>query len=143
MTTDNEGARGRAGELRILLVEDHEATAGVMARLLEAMGYSVTVAPNIEVAKRLAETIPFDLLLSDIGLPDGTGHDLLRHIRLRRGDLPAIAVSGYGMEDDVRQSTEAGFIEHLVKPVDLAKLRGAIGRALAADQSASSPPPPA
>jgi signal transduction histidine kinase/ActR/RegA family two-component response regulator len=137
-------ARG-GGDLRILLVEDHEATAGVMARLLAAMGYAATVAPNIEVAKRLAETIPFDLLLSDIGLPDGTGHDLLRHIRLRRGDLPAIAVSGYGMEEDVRQSSEAGFAEHLVKPVDLAKLRGAIGRVLsgAGGQSASASPPPA
>jgi CheY-like chemotaxis protein len=95
------------------------------------------------MAKRLAETIPFDLLLSDIGLPDGTGHDLLRHIRVRRGNLPAIAVSGYGMEEDVRQSSEAGFAEHLVKPVDLAKLRGAIGRVLGADQPASSAPPPA
>jgi signal transduction histidine kinase/ActR/RegA family two-component response regulator len=136
-----EAARGRSGELRILLVEDHEATAGVMGRLLEAMGYSVTVAPNIELAKRLAETIPFELLLSDIGLPDGTGHDLLRHIRVRRGNLPAIAVSGYGMEEDVRQSSEAGFAEHLVKPVDLAKLRGAIGRVLGASQTASSPSP--
>jgi signal transduction histidine kinase/CheY-like chemotaxis protein len=136
-------ARGRSGgELRILLVEDHEATAGVMVRLLEAMGYSVTVAPNIELAKRLAETIPFGLLLSDIGLPDGTGHDLLRHIRLRHGNLPAIAVSGYGMEEDVRQSSEAGFAEHLVKPVDLAKLRGAIGRVLGADQTASAASPP-
>jgi signal transduction histidine kinase/ActR/RegA family two-component response regulator len=142
--TDGDVSRVRGGDLRILLVEDHEATAGVMARLLEAMGYSVTVAPNIEVAKRLAETIPFDLLLSDIGLPDGTGHDLLRHIRLRRGDLPAIAVSGYGMEEDVRQSNEAGFAEHLVKPVDLAKLRGAIGRVLGGGgQSTSASPPPA
>jgi signal transduction histidine kinase/ActR/RegA family two-component response regulator len=136
--SDGDPTRGsHGGELRILLVEDHEATAGVMARLLEAMGCSVTVAPNIEVAKRMAETIPFDLLLSDIGLPDGTGHDLLRHIRLRRDDLPAIAVSGYGMEEDVRQSSEAGFAEHLVKPVDLVKLRGAIGRVLGAGQSGS------
>jgi signal transduction histidine kinase len=122
--------RGRAG-LRILLVEDHEATATVMARLLRALTYAVTVAPNLETAKRLAEQQPFDLLVSDIGLPDGSGLDLVRHVLTRR-PIPALAVSGYGMEEDIQASREAGFKEHLVKPIDLAKLRAAIERVLVA-----------
>ena len=85
----------------------------------------------------------FDVLVSDLGLPDGTGYDLMKQIR-HRPEIKGIALSGYGMEEDVRQSSEAGFAEHLVKPVDLAKLRGAIDRALDAHQvEASAAPPPA
>ena len=124
------GDDGRAG-LRILLVEDHAATASVMARLLRTLAYAVTVAPDVQTAKRLAEHEPFDLLVSDIGLPDGTGLDLVRHVHTRR-PIPALAVSGYGMEDDIRASRDAGFQEHLVKPIDLAKLRAAIERVLLA-----------
>jgi CheY-like chemotaxis protein len=123
-------ADGGGNRRHILLVEDHEATAGVMARLLRALAYTVTVAPDVSTAKRLAEQHAFDLLVSDIGLPDGTGMDVARHVRAR-GPMPALAVSGFGMEEDIRASREAGFNEHLVKPVDLAKLQVAIERALA------------
>ena len=122
-------ANGQAGA-RILLVEDHEATAQVMGRLLRALRYEVTTARDVATAKRYAATQPFDLIVSDIGLPDGTGLELIRHIRDQR-PIPALAVSGYGMEDDIRSSREAGFSEHLVKPIDLGKLRGAIDRVLA------------
>jgi CheY-like chemotaxis protein len=71
------------------------------------------------------------LVISDLGLPDGTGLDVMKHIRGRYG-VPAIAVSGYGMEEDVRLSKEAGFVEHLVKPVDLPKLQAAIQRVVKA-----------
>jgi signal transduction histidine kinase len=127
---DDPDANGHPAPRRhILLVEDHEATATVMAKLLRALGYTVTVACDVASAKRFAEEQSFDLLVSDIGLPDGSGHDVARHIRARR-PVPALAVSGFGMEDDVRASREAGFNEHLVKPVDLTKLQGAIERAL-------------
>ena len=125
---------GRTGA-RILLVEDHEATAQVMAKLLQALRYEVTTAATLESAKRLAAAHPFDLIVSDIGLPDGTGLDLIRHVRTHR-PVPALAVSGYGMEEDLRSSIEAGFSEHLVKPVDLNKLRGAIQRVLAESRKA-------
>ena len=125
----HDGNGHHAPRRHILLVEDHEATASVMARLLRALNYTVTVAPDVATAKRLGEQQPFDLLVSDIGLPDGTGLDVARHLRANRA-IPALAVSGFGMEDDIRASREAGFNEHLVKPVDLGKLQGAIERAL-------------
>ena len=59
-------------------------------------------------------------LLSDLGLPDGSGLDLIREIRARCGpEVKAICLSGYGMEEDMRQSREAGFLAHLTKPVSL------------------------
>ena len=66
-------------------------------------------------------------MISDLGLPDGTGHELMRAIR-ERHDIRGIALSGYGMEDDLRRSEEAGFAEHLTKPVDLTRLEAAIRR---------------
>ena len=77
-----------------------------------------------------AESRPFDVVVSDLGLPDGSGHDLMRRLRERR-PVAGIAMSGYGTEDDIRRSREAGFAEHLVKPVDLAHLRAAILRTAA------------
>ncbi len=117
--------------LNILLVEDHEMTARVMCKLLGKLGYSVTLAADVETAKRAVDGARFDLVISDLGLPDGTGLDVMKHIRGRYG-VPAIAVSGYGMEEDVRLSKEAGFVEHLVKPVDLPKLQAAIQRVVKA-----------
>ena len=66
-------------------------------------------------------TEEYDLVVSDIGLPDGTGLDLMRSIRLLH-DVPGIALTGYGMEDDIRKSREAGFTAHPTKPLDFAKL---------------------
>lgn len=68
--------------------------------------------------------------MSDLGLPDGTGFDLMRELRDRHG-LKGIAVSGFGMEEDLRRSRESGFLEHLIKPVDIDKLRAALARAAA------------
>jgi CheY-like chemotaxis protein len=85
-------------------------------------------AENMMDALRIAEREPFDLLLSDIGLPDGTGHELVKRIREKR-DVMAIAVSGFGMEEDVRRSRDAGFFDHLTKPVSLDRLQQAIDEA--------------
>ena len=74
---------------------------------------------------------PFDLLLSDLDLPDGDGMNLMRELSAR-GPIPGIAVSGFGAEEDRRQSREAGFVEHLTKPVDMGSLDAAIKRAIAA-----------
>ncbi|HSF41620.1 MAG TPA: ATP-binding protein, partial [Thermoanaerobaculia bacterium] len=114
--------------LRLLLVEDHEPTLEVMTALLEAAGHHVKAARDLASARRLAAEGDFDLLVSDLGLPDGSGLDLMRELRERYG-LRGIAVSGYGMEEDLRRSREAGFAEHLIKPVDPAKLKAAICRA--------------
>jgi PAS domain S-box-containing protein len=109
----------------ILLVDDHRDTALALRRLLVRQGYDVVVAETLHGALRLAATRDFNLLISDIGLPDGTGFDLLKQIRQRQ-QINAIALSGFGMEDDVRKSREAGFADHLVKPIDLDRLQAAI-----------------
>jgi PAS domain S-box-containing protein len=111
--------------LRILLVDDHRDTALTLRRLLVRQGYDVIVAETLHGALRLAAARNFNLLISDIGLPDGTGFDLLRQIRERQ-PIDAIALSGFGMEDDLRKSREAGFSDHLIKPINLDRLQAAI-----------------
>ncbi|HSU84076.1 MAG TPA: PAS domain S-box protein [Thermoanaerobaculia bacterium] len=114
--------------LRILLVEDHEDTARAMADLLGLMGHEVTLAGSVATALAAAEEVRgggIDLVVSDLGLPDGSGQDLMREL-IRLYGWKGIALSGYGMEEDVRRSREAGFARHLTKPVDLDTLRAAI-----------------
>ncbi len=117
--------------LRLLLVEDNEPTLLVMADLLELAGHDVKPAATVRAARELAASHTFDLVVSDLGLPDGSGFELMRELRERYG-LQGIAVSGFGMEEDLRRSREAGFREHLVKPVDIDKLKAAIARAASA-----------
>jgi two-component system CheB/CheR fusion protein len=107
--------------VRLLLVEDHEDTNRSLTRLLRRRGYEVYPAYNVRSALDIAASKQFEVLVSDIGLPDGSGLDLLKMLR-SNGEIFGIALSGYGMEDDIRKSGEAGFSHHLVKPVDLNKL---------------------
>ena len=116
----------RAGKpLRILLVEDHDPTSRVLSLLLRQMNHQVTAAPTVADALRQAEKSQFDLLISDLGLPDGTGLDLMRQLR-EKYRITGIALSGYGMDQDIADSREAGFVEHLIKPVDLPRLKSVI-----------------
>lgn len=117
-------------QLRLLLVEDHADTARALSLLLGRAGYDVITASDVAGAAAAAEREPFDLLISDLGLPDGNGHDVIRRVRAHR-IVPAIAMSGYGMDEDVRRSREAGFTEHLVKPIDVPQLITAIRRVTA------------
>jgi CheY-like chemotaxis protein len=109
-------AAGPAAPRRILLVEDHEPTREALARLLRRRKFEVVVAASVAEARILADGQHFDLLISDIGLPDGNGYDLMAQLRDREG-LKGIALTGYGMEEDVARSREAGFFAHLTKPV--------------------------
>src|SRR5262249_9676272 len=93
------------GERRILLVEDNRDNAVAIAELLRAHGYRVEVADSVAAGLRAAQK-GFDILVSDIGLPDGTGRDLVRQLVTKR-HVPAIALTGYGTDDDVRINTEA------------------------------------
>jgi PAS domain S-box-containing protein len=115
-------ADSRVTALHILLVEDHKDTRACLQRLLENSGHRVTSAGTAQAALDLAETIRADLLISDLGLPDLTGHELMRRLRTRH-DLPGIALSGYGMENDVMASRQAGFTHHLTKPVSFDRLK--------------------
>ena len=110
---------------RILLVEDDRATLKVMTRLLGKAPYVVKTANTFASALAIATSEDFDLIISDIGLPDGSGLELMRQIRDRYA-ARGIALSGYGMEEDIRRSREAGFLAHLTKPVDFQKLQVAI-----------------
>ena len=111
--------------LKLLIVEDEPATLRLMARLLRGLGHEVTTADTIASALA-AEADGFDLIVSDIGLPDGSGLDLMRQIVTRRGPVPSIALTGYGMEDDIQKSRDAGFTAHLTKPIDFTKLEAMI-----------------
>ena len=110
---------------RVLLVDDHHDTCIGMKRMLERHGYEITVAHTAEQAVEKVCTKEFDLLISDIGLPDRSGYDLMREVRLNN-DLPGIALSGFGSEQDVNQAREAGFAEHLTKPVSFERLEKTI-----------------
>jgi two-component system CheB/CheR fusion protein len=116
--------------LHILLVEDHPDTAEAMAELLRAVGHQVETAGSVAQALATAAngTGGFDLVVSDLGLPDGSGLDLMRELSARYG-WKGIALSGYGMEEDVRQSLEAGFQTHLTKPINVQALKAAIRQA--------------
>lgn len=123
-------ANGQAAKqvLQILLVEDHEHTRQVLAHLLQRSGHRVQCASNVEEALDIADSAAhrFDILISDLGLPDGSGLDLMQQLRNRGHTLPGIALSGYGMEEDHLRTREAGFACHLVKPVKFEQLTQAL-----------------
>ena len=107
--------------MRILLVEDHEDTNRSLTRLLRRRGYQVQSATSLQTALELSARDEFDVLISDLGLPDGSGIDLMQQLNSNR-PIFGIALTGFGMEEDVRKSRDAGFKHHLVKPIDLTKL---------------------
>ncbi len=114
---DRSAARTVPGAAkRILLVEDHGPTRSALVVILNRRGYHVTGVGSGEEAIAEAALHPFDLILSDIGLPDMDGYAMMRQLKERHG-LSGIALTGYGMESDVAQSVEAGFVAHLTKPV--------------------------
>jgi CheY-like chemotaxis protein len=112
---------------RVLLVEDHIDTLRAARALLAELACEVVAVSSVREALSAARTQRFDLVLSDLGLPDGNGLELMAHLRERYG-LSGIAVTGYGMEEDVRRSRSVGFVDHLVKPITLDRLESAIDR---------------
>ncbi|MDQ3198253.1 MAG: response regulator, partial [Verrucomicrobiota bacterium] len=111
--------------LRLLVVEDHEATLAVLTRLLTRSGHHLTSATSVRDGLAAAKMEPFDAVISDLGLPDGTGFELMEKLRAAHG-LRGIALSGYGMDEDLRRSQAAGFGAHLTKPIDFAQLERAL-----------------
>jgi CheY-like chemotaxis protein len=103
-----------------------------MQKLLRRLGYVVTTADGVESALRIAAHEAFDLLVSDLGLQDGTGYELLQRLQRTGRQMPSIAVSGYGMKEDVARSRSAGFAAHLTKPISSQLLQATIERLLAA-----------
>lgn len=118
-----EGAQAQ----RILLVDDHADTLRILSCLLKKWGYTVTSADCVQSALDVAGKERFDLLISDLGLPDGSGWDIMRRLKELYG-LHGIAVSGFGSDEDIRNSRQAGFEEHLIKPLNFQTLRTAVHR---------------
>ncbi len=128
-------AQAEPARLRLLLVEDHESTLQVLQRLLTRAGHQVVAAATVADALAAAAAGEFDLVVSDLGLPDGTGNELMDQLRARYG-LRGIALSGYGMQEDVERSRAAGFAIHLTKPVDFSQLQRAVQTIFDGDASA-------
>src|SRR5436190_9064688 len=124
--------------MRILLVEDHEDTNRSLTRLLRRRGHYVQSASTVQSALDLSKKEEFDVLISDLGLPDGSGIDLMQTLNSGR-PLLGIALTGFGMEGDIRKSHDAGFKHHLVKPIDLNKLDLLIQEGTAALPGKSAP----
>jgi CheY-like chemotaxis protein len=109
---------------RVLLVEDHTDTRNALSRLLASFGCVVTAAASVREAVEASERQTFDLLLSDIGLPDGSGIDVMKH--MARFKVTGIALSGFGQDEDLQRSREAGFATHLTKPINFRTLEDVI-----------------
>jgi two-component system, chemotaxis family, CheB/CheR fusion protein len=112
--------------LQILLIEDDRATNDTLARLLRKAGHDVSAAKNGTVAGEMLALQRFDLIISDIGLPDTNGWDLIQRLRKQQPDLRAIALTGYGYPNDMKRSTQVGFEMHLTKPVEWPMIKAAL-----------------
>src|SRR6516164_5134959 len=123
--------------LKILLVDDHEDTCAALEKLLVRRGHLVAATHNLRSAMEAAVRNKFDLLISDIALPDGTGMDLMMQLRAI-SNVPGIAISGFGNNGDIERSLQAGFSEHLIKPIKLGNLEAAIERALSSHETSAA-----
>jgi two-component system CheB/CheR fusion protein len=123
LDADRTAARHR---MSLLVVEDDVDTAAALGALLSESGFDVRTAEGVTSAKATFAERPADVLITDVGLPDGSGLDLLEALRPMRSDLRAIVLSGYGMEEDLRRSRALGFDEHFVKPINPSRLIAAL-----------------
>jgi CheY-like chemotaxis protein len=117
-TSTSTGTRpGSKGQMRIFIVENHDDTRFLLGVLLEQLGHTVHAVANMKAAIEQAGTGEWDVLISDIGLPDGNGWELLVALG-DRAPRYSVAMSGFGMVSDRQKSLAAGFRHHLLKPVE-------------------------
>jgi two-component system CheB/CheR fusion protein len=135
---EHEASRMSARRFKILLIEDHSDIAEALSILLTQEGHEVQIATDVASGLNAALHHRCDLMLSDLGLPDGAGTDLMRQLRATGNTLPGIALSGYDREQDVRRSLQVGFAAHLIKPVELHQLKTTISAVMARAVSGSS-----
>lgn len=121
---------GKLSGLRILLVDDHEPTRSILAKLLVNRRHNVTTAGSVNEALSAGKQSRFDLVITDIGLPDGSGHDLFKKIVQHSPEAKGIALTGYGMDSDLATSKNSGFSAHLTKPIRMDALEAALATAL-------------
>ena len=113
--------------LRILVVEDHGETRQTLSRLLGHFGHEISVADCTQSALQIVDSQQFDVVLSDIGLPDGSGYEVIAHAK-RKQPLKGVALTGMDQDEDIKRAKEAGFDFHLAKPVDFHELRTVLGQ---------------
>ena len=127
--TQLDASKGSGSPKCVLLVEDHEHTRVTLAHLLERRGYTVIQAGNAREARAASAAGKIDVVISDIGLPDGSGNELMKHLSTTFG-LKGIALTGYGMEEDIEHCLASGFVTHLIKPVSIRSLENALASTL-------------
>jgi CheY-like chemotaxis protein len=138
MSAASSPANTHAGlRLSLLFVEDHEATTVIMAKLLRRRGHHVVTAASCAEALSLAGTQKFDFVISDLGLPDGSGNELMRSLR-ERHSLSGIALSGSDAEEHIQEALASGFVRHFIKPIDIDRLQQALIE-LASESTRTSP----
>jgi CheY-like chemotaxis protein len=113
--------------MRILVVEDHGDSRLVLSNLLRHWGYDVTATGCMREAVRLVNDAPFDVLVSDLGLPDGDGIDLVGEVRTLQPRIKTVALTGRESESDRERGKAAGFHDYLTKPIDFQELRSVLG----------------
>ncbi len=114
----------------ILLVDDHDATRETLTELIRDLGHDVLAAANQAQAVKLVEERRFDLVLTDLKLPDGSGLEVMRRLRQVNPDTPVVMITGHATIDNAVEATRMGAYEYLTKPVDLNRLRIVIANAL-------------
>jgi CheY-like chemotaxis protein len=124
---DSQATQKSVKPLRILLVEDHRDTRHTLSRLLTYFGHQISVADNTRSALEIMASEKFDVVLCDIGLPDGSGYEVIAQAKQKR-PVKAVAITGFGTDEDIRRGKEAGFDFHLVKPVDFHELRSVLDK---------------
>jgi CheY-like chemotaxis protein len=131
MTKANEELRDalhKPGKgLRILVVEDHGDTRRTLSRLLSYFGHQISVADSRQSALQMIAAKNFDVLLTDIALPDGSGYDVASRAK-REQHLKSVALTGFDRAEDIRRGKDAGFDFYLTKPIDFAELRTVLGQ---------------
>jgi CheY-like chemotaxis protein len=122
--TNLESPSQRAS-LRMLVVDDHDDTRRVVGNLLRIKGHEVFTAYNVSSALEVLGHETIDVLLSDIGLPDGTGYELMERAKALQ-PLTGIAFSGFGMAEDIARALDCGFAHHMIKPLNFEQLESVL-----------------
>ena len=124
--------------MRILLVEDHADTRYAIERYFRRRGHVVALAGDLESATRFLQHESFDVIISDIALPDGTGYALMSEARRNGINTLAIAISAYGFPNDAFEGKVTGFDYHVPKPFDCAFLYSLVSEAKHCSAAAGS-----
>ncbi|WP_432723673.1 sigma-54 dependent transcriptional regulator [Jeongeupia wiesaeckerbachi] len=134
-------ARKPRNHRRVLVVDDEVDLADLLELTLVKLGLDVDKANNVASARALLDTRNYDLVLTDMRMPDGEGLELIRHIQSARLDVPAAVITAYGSTDNAVAALKAGAFDYLAKPVSLEQLRTLVKSALRLDDEVAEPAP--